>query len=42
MMQLLLELICRSFAHSYDDKPYSQRAAAKDGGEVEMYSPLTR
>jgi hypothetical protein len=32
----------RSFAHSYDDKPYSQRAAAKDGGEVEMYSPLTR
>ena len=30
------------FAHSYDDKPYSQRAAAKDRGEVEMYSPLTR
>ena len=30
------------FVHSYDDKPYSQRAAAKDGGEVEMYSPLTR
>ncbi len=24
------------FAHSDDDKPYSQRAAAKDGGEVEM------
>ena len=39
----LISAMClmSSFAHSYDDKTYSQRAAAKDGGEVELRNVFT-